>query len=254
MDIRIASLALLAWVAAAAPVAAQAPYGPRQPQPESRWAFDVSFGFDVGLSGDIQGAGIGTLQDQTTVLVTRSYRDVYGAGIRWKFGGGYALDRHQELTASVAYATAGGDVVEVGTVGTAPLFAQFDDYRTISIEFGYRYYVADPFTYEHFHPYVGGFLGADIVRELDAVFTIPQTGAVLAATDYYDRTGAFAFGVQAGVVYDLTPLVAVTADLTLRHHGDLAPIDGLAGTGLEDVNDKSNRWVMPVLVGARIRF
>jgi hypothetical protein len=31
-------------------------------------------------------------------------------------------------------------------------------------------------------------------------------------------------------------------------------VDGLAGTGLETINDKSARWTLPALVGFRARF
>jgi hypothetical protein len=48
------------------------------------------------------------------------------------------------------------------------------------------------------------------------------------------------FGIQAGVDF--------------RWHGDLEPIDGLAGTGLEAINDETRRWSMPITVGAVIRF
>jgi hypothetical protein len=39
-----------------------------------------------------------------------------------------------------------------------------------------------------------------------------------------------------------------------RWYGDLTPVDGLAGTGLESINDESRRWSMPLTVGAVFRF
>jgi hypothetical protein len=34
----------------------------------------------------------------------------------------------------------------------------------------------------------------------------------------------------------------------------MSEVDGLEGTGLENINDKSARWTFPFLVGARFRF
>jgi hypothetical protein len=34
----------------------------------------------------------------------------------------------------------------------------------------------------------------------------------------------------------------------------LDEIDDLEGTGLDDINDRSSRWVMPFVSGVRIRF
>jgi hypothetical protein len=34
----------------------------------------------------------------------------------------------------------------------------------------------------------------------------------------------------------------------------LDEVDDLEGTGLEDINNKSSRWTLPFVGGARIRF
>jgi hypothetical protein len=34
----------------------------------------------------------------------------------------------------------------------------------------------------------------------------------------------------------------------------MSAVDGLAGTGLENINDNSSRWTLPLLVGVRARF
>jgi hypothetical protein len=34
----------------------------------------------------------------------------------------------------------------------------------------------------------------------------------------------------------------------------MSEVDGLAGTGLESINDKSARWTIPFIVGIRARF
>jgi len=34
----------------------------------------------------------------------------------------------------------------------------------------------------------------------------------------------------------------------------MSAVDGLAGTGLETINDNSSRWTMPIVFGVRARF
>ena len=34
----------------------------------------------------------------------------------------------------------------------------------------------------------------------------------------------------------------------------MSAVDGLAGTGLENINDNSSRWTVPIVFGVRARF
>lgn len=47
---------------------------------------------------------------------------------------------------------------------------------------------------------------------------------------------------------------SVDFGIDLRWHGDLNPIDGLGGTGLESLNDETRRWSAPVTAGVVLRF
>ncbi len=42
--------------------------------------------------------------------------------------------------------------------------------------------------------------------------------------------------------------------LGLRWMSGLSAIDGLDGTGLEDINNHSARWTLPFVGGVRVRF
>ena len=48
--------------------------------------------------------------------------------------------------------------------------------------------------------------------------------------------------------------VDVTGEVGLRYVSGLSPIDGLQGTSLEDINDNSSRWALPLSFGIRVRF
>jgi hypothetical protein len=241
-------LVLLTIILAAVPAAATAQTS------DNTWSAEVYVGWDNGISGDLISSGIGTIVGQPAVVESQSYDDVYGTGARWRFSAAYRLSPRSEVLGSLEYASAGGDVVQVGTVGGDPLFAQFDDYRAIGIEAGYRYYFADRGASGRIKPYVGGLLGVDIVREIDAVITIPQQNVILDATNFYDRTGAFVFGLNGGALFDVNERLAVGAEIGLRHHSGLSQLEALTGTGLEDINDSSGRWTLPLTVGARVKF
>ena len=86
------------------------------------------------------------------------------------------------------------------------------------------------------------------------LFAVPAAGIVLNATDFYDQTGAFTFNVAGGVLYNFTERFAADARLGLRYVSGLSAIDGLVGTGLENINDDSSRWTLPLTVGVRFRF
>jgi hypothetical protein len=230
-------------LALAAPAAAQ----------QSPWSVDFGAGWDNGLSGNVHSAGIGTINGQPTIIEARSYGDIYGSGVFWRFGGGYLLDDRQEVLATVTYNSVSADITEVGSVSGLPLFATFDDYTVWGIEGGYRYYFQPPAA-ARVRPYAGASIGVNIIKEIDADFAVPQAGLTLAATDFYDGTAAFTFGVNGGALVEITERLDFSAQVGLRHVGGLSAIDGLAGTGLEDINDDSGRWILPVTFGLRVKF
>jgi hypothetical protein len=221
---------------------------------DNTWSAEVFVGWDNPISGNIISSGIGTIIGQSAVVQSHSYGDVYGSGPRWRFTGAYRLNPRSEVLASLEYASAGAEVIEVGTVGGDPLFAQFDDYSAIGIEGGYRYYFAERGTNGRIKPYAGGLIGVDIVREIDAVLTIPRQNVILDATNFYDRTGSFVIGVNGGALFDVNERLAVGAEIGLRHHGGLSELEALTGTGLENINNSSGRWSLPITFGARVKF
>jgi hypothetical protein len=60
--------------------------------------------------------------------------------------------------------------------------------------------------------------------------------------------------VGGGVQIDLSNRLALQGGVDLKWHGDAGDRDGLAGTGLEPINDKSRRWSMPITGGVTVRF
>ena len=223
-----------------------------QPAPPPRWSADVAVGWDIGLSGDFLAAGIGTLNNVPVVFQSQSFDQVYGNGVVWQFAGGYMLDDFNEVRAQYSYQRVGADVVNLGTAGSTGLVATFDDYRASSIEAGARHYFA-PRT-DRIRPYAGALIGVSIISEIDGVFASPPAGIARYATDLYDRTSAVTLGVHGGALYFVNDHFDVSAQLGFRYNSGLSQIDALVGTGLENVNDKSSRWTMPIMFGLRVKF
>lgn len=249
---RLAAVLLSAVLAATSAAAQSTSPATTAQTTESPWAAEVAVGWDTSVNGNIHSAGIGTVLGQPAIVESRSYGDVYGTGVRWRFGVAYKLDERQELLGNFTSSSVSADVVQLGTVGGAPLFGTFDDYDVWGLDVGYRRYFTVP--QPRFRPYAGGEIGLSVINEIDADLAVPALGATLAATDFYDGTAAFTFGVNGGVLMELNRRFDINVQLGLRHVSGLSEIDGLAGTGLEDINDDSGRWVLPFTVGARIKF
>ena len=219
---------------------------------QSSWNAEVSVGWDVNVSGAFLAAGIGTLEGQATVINSQSFGDVYGTGVQWMFSGGYMIDEINEVRGQLSVQRAGSDIVDLGTANGTQLLATFDDYKAWTIEGTYRHYFATRDV--KLRPYGGGSIGVAIIDEIDAVFAAPQAGITRLATDFYDGTAAFSFGVNGGVLYGLTRRLDLNAQMGLRFNSGLSHIDSLVGTGLDNINDKSSRWTLPISVGIRVNF
>jgi hypothetical protein len=219
---------------------------------QSSWNAEVSVGWDVNLTGAFLAAGIGTLEGNATVVSAQSFGDVYGTGVQWLFSGGYMIDEINEVRAQLSYQRAGSDIVDLGTSNNTPLVATFDDYKAWTIEGAYRHYFATRDV--KLRPYGGGTIGVAIIDEIDGVFAAPQAGITRLASDFYDGTAAFSFGLNGGVLYGITKRLDLNAQMGLRFNSGLSQIDAFRDTGLEDINDKSSRWTLPISVGIRVNF
>ncbi|MEZ5319187.1 MAG: hypothetical protein R2752_17435 [Vicinamibacterales bacterium] len=212
-------------------------------------SFDI--GANVAVTGDVHGGGTGSVLTLPTTVESRSYGDIYGAQTDWALGLGVLTGPSGEVRVRVFRTTGSADRVQVGDVATLPLFAQFDDYKATGVDFGYRqYYGAETGA----RPFAGASIGFLRVDAIDAEFTVPAAAVTLSNVPMYDKSTVATFSLSGGVQYLFTPNVGLQGGIDFRWHGNLDPIDGLAGTGLESINDKSRRWSLPVTVGAVVRF
>lgn len=219
---------------------------------ESRWSVDFGVGLDVGINGNVNSGAIGVLQGQAAALLPQPYGDVYGTGIQFRVGGGFAIDAVSELRGVLTFQSADADLVRLGDIGPSSLYAQYSDYQSMALDVGYRRYA--PLDSQVFRLYGEGTIGLGFIDAIDVRFAAPQSNVVLDNTDFYDQTAAFTWGINAGMLFRVAERWDVNAHIGLRHISGLAAVDQFAGTGLESVNNDSGRLTFPIGVGMRVRF
>lgn len=237
-----------AWVLAAGVAAAPAASAAGV---EGRWALTFKGGADVQVSGDVHTGGRGTVLTLPTTVEARSYKDVYGTPFRFEGELGYGVSSNVEVFGRVGYAKKAADELSVGNVAGLDLRAQFADYKEWSFGAGLRYY----FNAESsVRPYLAASGGLRSVSAIPSTFSVPAAGVVLRDTPFYDKSTVATFGGDLGVRIDLSDAVALGLETGLHYQGDLKDIEGLAGTGLEPINDVGSRWSLPVLATLSFRF
>ena len=61
-------------------------------------------------------------------------------------------------------------------------------------------------------------------------------------------------GANVGMLWQLANQFGAFGQIGVRWVSGMSVVDGLEGTGLESINDKSARWTLPFLIGVRARF
>jgi hypothetical protein len=249
----LAAAALITCASSAsAQAGSQAPPTYPSADVEQPWSFEFAIGFDNSISGNINSSAIGVLNGQNVAVLKNSYEDVYGTGLHMRFGGGYLIDEVSELRATFTLQSLDADLTKMGDIGLSSLFGQYDDYKSFGLDVGFRLYTTG--IERTIRPYVEATAGMAFIDEIDVLLVAPTVNLSGNATDFYDRTAAFALGANAGVLWQASNRIGLFSQLGLRWMTGLSEVDNLAGTGLESINDNSARWTVPFLVGIRARF
>lgn len=219
---------------------------------QSRWVADAGVGMNPSINGNVNSGAIGILQGQAAAILPNPYGEVFGTGLHFKFGGGYVLNPESELRGVFTYQSADADLVRLGDVGPSSLYGQYSDYKTLSLDLGYRRYVPLPNT--TIRLYGEGTLGLAFIDEINVLLAAPQANLVDDQTDFYDQTAAFTLGLNFGALFPVASKVHLTAQVGLRRVSGLSEVDQLVGTGLEDINNDSARLTFPIVVGVRFGF
>ncbi len=240
-------LGLLALLSLPAPARAQEGTSPI----EGRWSLSFRGGLDVPLGGDFHGGGVGTVLGLPTTVDAKNYGDVYGTAFRGEAQIGYGVSEQVELFASGSYAKKSADLLRVGDVARLDLNAQFGDYKEIGVEGGMRYFLRPESTVKPYLSLSGG------VRFLDSntpTFSVPAAAVTLRDVAFYDSSTVATAAATLGLRYDVNRTVSIGVETGPRYQGKPDNLPTLAGTGLESINDTGDRWSMPVLFTASLRF
>jgi opacity protein-like surface antigen len=215
----------------------------------------LSVSFSAGTAPSVSGiyheGGSGTVLNLPTDVQERDYSDIYNGGFAMKLGLGYAFSPKAELIGSFTYARADAEELSVGNVAGLDLRSQFSEYRDWGLEGGIRWHFAPEAAV---NPYIAAVVGARWIDAMPATFTVPAAGVVLSDVPFYDDSVAPTFGGDFGLQFKLAPAVRLGVEAGLRWTGNLADLDGLAGTGLENLNDSSSRWTLPIMGTITFKF
>ena len=219
---------------------------------DAKFVLDLGVGLDKSINGNVNSGAIGRLQGQAAAILPQPYGDVYGTGLTFKFGGGYVLNQESELRAVFTLQSADANLVRLGDLGPSSLYGQYSDYVSFGLDLGYRRYV--PLTNTKFRVYGEGTLGIAFIDEINVLLSAPQSNLVLDETDFYDRTAAFTWSINVGMLFPVASKLDLNAQVGLRHVSGLSEVDQLVGTGLEEINNDSSRLTFPIVIGVRFRF
>jgi len=238
------SAAVLLFTGAATLLAApaQAQGGP--------WSVSFDAGAQMAVSGNVHGGGTGRVLNLATSVDEKSYGDIYGPGFYWAAGLGYKVGTNGEVRVQGSYTANKADRLQVGNVAGLALFAQFDDYKAFGMDFGYRQYLGT----SRLRPFVGASVGFTRVDTINSTFTVPAAAVTLSDVPMNASSTVPSFGLQGGAQMHLNDRLAFQVGADFRWHGDLGQSEGLAGTGLERINDETRRWALPVTAGLTVRF
>ena len=218
---------------------------------EGRWGATFSVGANMPAGGEFHEGGTGRVLGLPTTVESKSTGDIFDTGVAWRAGVGYGVSPNMEVFGEFAWARASASEISVGDVATLDLRAAFDDYTAYGVNGGVRYHFSPG---ARVNPYVAGLFGIQRVDAISGTFSVPAAGVTLADTPFYDDSVVPVFGGDVGVLFAVAPKVSVGVEGGVRFHTGLSELEGLAGTGLENLNDAGSRWSVPISGVIRFGF
>lgn len=238
---------LCAIVVLAAPAAAVA----QEESLRGLWSLSVTGGAALPAGGEFHEGGRGTVLGLPTSVDAKTTGDIFDPGIGWRVGIGYGVSRKVELFGDFAWQRADASQLSVGTVASLDLRAAFGDYVSYGMDGGMRYHFVPG---ARVAPYVSALAGFRRVEAITGTFSVPAAGVTLRDTPFFDDSTVPVFGGDLGVLFGVSPRVSLGVEAGIRYHTDLSEVEGLAGTGLENLNDAGSRWSLPISGVIRFGF
>ena len=223
-----------------ASVSAQTSAGTMSVAAVGNWVPTIGGTMHLGGSGRVLGLPVQVDEKKWTDTHKRD-------GLMGSAGLGVGLSNMVEAVANVEFGRTKAEQVQVGTVATLPLFAQFDDNMYWGLNGGARIFLGSgPVS-----PYLTGTVGFRRVSELGGIFTVPAASVTL-PQPFFERSTVPTMGADVGVLFGETRArfgVQAGVRWTGSPNGAAA---SFAGSGLENLNDEGSNLSMPV--GVVVRF
>lgn len=204
------------------------------------WAPNIGGTTHLGGSGRV--LGLPVLVDGKKWTDTHKRDGLLGAA-----GVGVGLNNMVEAVGNVEFGRTKAEQLQVGTVATLPLFAQFDDAKYWGLNGGARVFLGSGGV----SPYVTGTVGFRRLSAVGGVFTVPVASVTL-PQPFFEQSTVPTLGADLGVLFGQTRVrfgVQAGVRWTGSPNGASA---SFAGSGLENLNDEGSNLSMPV--GVVVRF
>ena len=218
---------------------------------KGKWSLTLSGGFASEISGDVHDGGKGTVLGLPTSVNAKSFGDIYKMAPHFQATLGYGVTNGGEILGIFSYSKMGAERVQVGDVATLPLFALFDDHQEIVLKVGFRQHFAMD---SMITPYATVSGGVKFIETINSTLSVPAVAVVLEDVNFYESSTVLTFGGGVGLMVDLSPNFGLGVETGIYYQGKPGQVEGLAGTGLENLNDVGNRWSLPLLANLIIKF
>jgi hypothetical protein len=229
----------------AAPAAAQSD-GPLQ---QGRGFVFGSLGMQSDLGGAVNESGVGVVNGLRAEIDTNTWGERYDASLNFRIGGAYNLTTYAQLFAEVTWEQSEADATEIGLIGGQPLIGKFSDYQGWGIDVGYRRLFNSPLSAKPFASFAFGFQ-----RHQDITLDLSSTVYNRAEIPFYDDSWVFGWRLGTGFLWDINDRLGWLLTLDLKYSGMLSDQSGIGTVGFERINKGGNRWTVPIMAGAYVKF
>jgi hypothetical protein len=208
----------------------------------------LTVNWDPSIGGTMHAGGSGRVLNLTTLVDEKKWTDTHKqTGMLASAGVGVGLNHMVEAVGNVEFGRNTAQKLQVGTVATLPLFAEFDDLKYWGLNGGARVFLSSG----TMSPYVTGTIGFRRISAIGGTFTVPAA-AVTLPQPFFDESTVPTFGADVGVLFGKgRAKIGVQAGVHWSG-GPTGAAASFAGTGLENLNDAGARLSVPV--GVVVRF
>jgi hypothetical protein len=208
-----------------------------------------SLGFQGDLGGAVNISGIGVVAGQRAEIDTNTWAERYDAALIFRVGGAFNLTSTSQLFGAMTWEQAEADTTTIGLLGGQDLAGKFSDYQGWGIDAGSRYFF--PSEYKAM-PFVSASVGFHRIQDITLDLLSPTFNA--SEIPFYDDSWVAGWRVGTGFLYDINVRFGWQVTIDIKYTGVLSDQSGIGTIGFERINNVGNRWTLPIMAGAYVKF